>query len=137
MVRALWESVRPKQWAKNIFIFGAVVFDKKLFVPEHFFSTLAAFVMFCLLSSAVYIINDVGDIEKDRQHPVKQNRPDVTNAAFILQRCLSEGIVYLLLRGTASPPNLNNEIPQLRPLPAVRFPPKGVGEFFDKNIWRN
>jgi 4-hydroxybenzoate polyprenyltransferase len=71
----LWESVRPKQWAKNIFIFGAVVFDKKLFVPEHFFSTLGAFVMFCLLSSAVYIINDVGDIEKDRQHPVKQNRP--------------------------------------------------------------
>jgi 4-hydroxybenzoate polyprenyltransferase len=75
MIRALWESVRPKQWAKNIFIFGAVVFDKKLFVPEHFFSTLAAFVMFCLLSSTVYIINDMGDIQKDRQHPVKQNRP--------------------------------------------------------------
>lgn len=67
--------MRPKQWTKNIFVFGALVFDKKLFVPEHFFSTLAACVMFCLLSSMVYIINDLGDIEKDRQHPVKRNRP--------------------------------------------------------------
>lgn len=75
MIKALLQTMRLKQWSKNIFIFGALVFDKKLFVLDHFFRTLAAFVMFCLLSSVVYIINDVGDIEKDRQHPAKRNRP--------------------------------------------------------------
>jgi len=75
MVKALLQTMRPKQWSKNIFIFGALVFDKKLFEPIYFLKTLAAFVMFCLLSSAVYIINDLGDIEKDRQHPVKRHRP--------------------------------------------------------------
>lgn len=75
MVKALLRTMRPKQWIKNIFIFGALVFDKKLFVPDYFLKTLAAFVMFCLLSSTVYIINDLGDIEKDRRHPVKRNRP--------------------------------------------------------------
>ncbi|UCC65047.1 MAG: decaprenyl-phosphate phosphoribosyltransferase [Anaerolineae bacterium] len=75
MVQALLQTMRPKQWAKNIFIFGALVFDKKLFEPAFFLRTLAAFVMFCLLSSTVYIINDLGDIEKDRQHPIKRHRP--------------------------------------------------------------
>lgn len=75
MIKALLQTMRPKQWTKNIFVFGALVFDKKLFEPVYFLRTLAAFVMFCLLSSVVYIINDVGDIEKDRLHPVKRNRP--------------------------------------------------------------
>jgi 4-hydroxybenzoate polyprenyltransferase len=75
MIQALLQTMRPKQWAKNIFVFGALVFDKKLFEPVFFLRTLAAFVMFCLFSSTVYIINDLGDIEKDRQHPVKRNRP--------------------------------------------------------------
>ncbi len=75
MIKALLHTMRPKQWSKNIFIFGALVFDRKLFMPVHFLSVLAACVMFCLLSSAVYIINDLGDIEKDRRHPVKRNRP--------------------------------------------------------------
>ena len=75
MLKDLLQTMRPKQWSKNIFIFGALVFDKKLFVPTYFLKTLGAFVLFCLLSSMVYIINDLGDIEKDRQHPVKRNRP--------------------------------------------------------------
>jgi len=75
MIQALLQTMRPKQWAKNIFIFGALVFDKKLFEPVFFLKTSAAFAMFCLLSSTVYIINDLGDIEKDRQHPIKRYRP--------------------------------------------------------------
>lgn len=75
MIRALLQTMRPKQWTKNIFIFGALVFDKKLFEPVYFLRTLAVFVMFCLLSGAVYIINDLGDVERDRLHPVKRNRP--------------------------------------------------------------
>ena len=75
MLKQLLRTMRPKQWAKNIFIFTALVFDKKLFVPPLILRTLAAFVLFCLLSSSVYLINDLVDIERDRQHPTKRNRP--------------------------------------------------------------
>ena len=75
MFKALLKTMRPKQWIKNVFIFGALVFDNKLFDPAYFLRTLAAFVMFCLVSSTVYIINDLGDIKKDRLHPIKRNRP--------------------------------------------------------------
>jgi 4-hydroxybenzoate polyprenyltransferase len=67
--------MRPKQWPKNVFIFTALVFDEKLFTPAPLLKTIAAFILFCLTSSAVYLINDVADIEKDRQHPTKRLRP--------------------------------------------------------------
>lgn len=67
--------MRPRQWTKNAFVFAALVFDQKLFVPRYLLATLAAFVIFCFLSSAVYIVNDLADVEKDRQHPTKKNRP--------------------------------------------------------------
>ncbi len=75
MLRALLKTMRPKQWSKNIFIFAALVFDQKLFRPMLLGKTIGAFALFCLISSAVYLINDLADIEKDRQHPVKRNRP--------------------------------------------------------------
>lgn len=75
MLRLLLKSMRPKQWTKNVFVWAAVVFDRKLFQPEYLLPTLGAFAIFCLISSAVYLINDLVDIEKDRQHPIKKNRP--------------------------------------------------------------
>ncbi|MBC7250731.1 MAG: decaprenyl-phosphate phosphoribosyltransferase [Anaerolineae bacterium] len=67
--------MRPKQWTKNSVVFAALVFDKKLFVPQLFAKTTAAFFLLCLISSTVYLINDLVDIEKDRQHPRKRLRP--------------------------------------------------------------
>jgi len=67
--------MRPKQWTKNVFVLAALVFDKKLFVPQVLFKALAAFALFCAISSAVYLVNDLADMEKDRQHPAKRNRP--------------------------------------------------------------
>ncbi len=67
--------MRPKQWAKSIFLFTALVFDRKLLRPDAFLRTLAGAVLFSLLASAVYIINDIADIESDRKHPEKRNRP--------------------------------------------------------------
>jgi len=67
--------MRPRQWAKNIFVFAALVFDKQLLKPEAFVRTLVGFALFCLISSAVYIFNDLTDIEADREHPEKRNRP--------------------------------------------------------------
>jgi 4-hydroxybenzoate polyprenyltransferase len=75
MFRLILKTMRPRQWTKNIFIFAALVFDVKLFHLSDFLRTLAGFGLFCIISSAVYIFNDLLDIEADRQHPVKKNRP--------------------------------------------------------------
>ena len=75
MLRSILKTMRPRQWTKNVFVFAALVFDVKLFHLNDFLRTLAGFGLFCIISSAVYIFNDLLDIEADRQHPVKKNRP--------------------------------------------------------------
>ena len=75
MITALIKSMRPRQWPKNVFVFVPLFFDRKLTDPESLLRTLGAFVFFCLMSSAVYMMNDLVDMEKDRQHPTKKYRP--------------------------------------------------------------
>jgi 4-hydroxybenzoate polyprenyltransferase len=67
--------MRPKQWTKSVFIFAALVFDRKLLHAPSLLSTIFTAVLFSLVSSTVYIINDLVDIDKDRQHPTKRDRP--------------------------------------------------------------
>lgn len=74
-MKQLLITMRPKQWTKNLFIFAALLFDLKLFDLTYGVKTVLAFLLFCILSGSVYLINDLTDIEKDRQHPVKRNRP--------------------------------------------------------------
>jgi len=78
--RLLLRTMRPKQWTKNVFVWAALLFDVKLFKPGPFARTLLAFVLFCLVSSVVYIVNDLVDAEKDRQHPDKRDRPLASGA---------------------------------------------------------
>ena len=68
-------ALRPHQWTKNLLVFAAILFSKHLFEPEPFLRALLAFVAFCGLSGAVYLWNDVADIEQDRLHPKKKKRP--------------------------------------------------------------
>ena len=75
MLKALFKTMRPRQWTKNGFVFFALVFDKQLLQLPAFLNTLAGFALFCLISSAVYIFNDLADLEADRQHPEKKKRP--------------------------------------------------------------
>jgi 4-hydroxybenzoate polyprenyltransferase len=75
MLPALIKSLRPKQWAKSIFVFTALVFDRKLTDLDSFIHTLAGAVLFSLIASAVYIFNDIADREADQQHPTKKTRP--------------------------------------------------------------
>ncbi len=79
MLLALLQTMRPRQWTKNALIFAALVFDLQLYPfnrnPAPTLRTLTGFGLLCLLSSTVYLINDLADIEKDRQHPQKRNRP--------------------------------------------------------------
>ncbi|NJN81413.1 MAG: decaprenyl-phosphate phosphoribosyltransferase [Caldilineaceae bacterium] len=74
-LRGLIRTMRPQQWIKNVIIFAALVFDGKLTQPDLFLKTTLMFVAFCLASSSVYIMNDLVDIDKDRQHPRKRLRP--------------------------------------------------------------
>ena len=67
--------MRPKQWAKNIFIFAPLVFDRKLTNIEAMLTTILGAILFSLIASVVYIINDIADVEEDRQHPKKRHRP--------------------------------------------------------------
>ncbi len=75
MLSGIIKSLRPKQWTKNGFIFTALIFDVKLFQPEPLIKTILGFILLCLISGTVYLINDLVDVEKDRQHPIKKNRP--------------------------------------------------------------
>jgi len=75
LLGGLIKTMRPKQWFKNVFVFAPLIFDEKLFQPRYLLPTVAGFVLLCLTSGTVYIINDLADIEKDRNHPKKRNRP--------------------------------------------------------------
>ncbi len=95
-LKALIEAMRPKQWAKNIFVFAPLVFDLKLFHPVYLARTLAGFVLLCLISGAVYLINDLVDADKDRQHPRKRNRP-IASGRLSPRRALMAAILIPLL----------------------------------------
>jgi len=68
-------SLRPSQWTKNLFVFAALLFGQRLLDPTAVLQAITAFVIFCALSGAVYLLNDVADREADRRHPVKMYRP--------------------------------------------------------------
>jgi len=72
---ALLEALRPLQWSKNLFVFTGLVFAGKLSNPGLFLITAAAFLCFCAVSSAAYLLNDLVDVERDRLHPRKRMRP--------------------------------------------------------------
>ena len=96
MLNALLKTMRPRQWTKNIFIFAALVFDKQLLNPVSFWRTLAGFGLFCLISSSVYIFNDLADVEADRQHPEKKNRP-IASGKLSVRAARTAGVVLVLL----------------------------------------
>ncbi|MFM8368364.1 MAG: decaprenyl-phosphate phosphoribosyltransferase [Chloroflexota bacterium] len=96
MLTALFKTMRPRQWTKNVFIFAALVFDKQLFIVDSFLRTLAGFALFCLISSCVYIFNDLADVEADRQHPEKKNRP-IASGKLPVSAAWTAGIVFVIV----------------------------------------
>ena len=73
-------SLRPAQWAKNLILFGGLIFGGKLLQADAVIASTLGFLVFCALSGVVYLVNDVRDIETDRQHPVKCRRPIAAGA---------------------------------------------------------
>ncbi len=95
-MRLLWaivRSLRPRQWAKNLFVFAGLVFSQQLLTPAAW-TALAAFLIFCGLSGAIYLLNDVADAEKDRLHPEKRRRP-IASGALPLRLALGVGVLLI------------------------------------------
>ncbi len=94
--------IRVQQWIKNVFVFVPLLFSHNLFEREYFLITLFAFFVFCLASSAIYVINDLIDIEADRAHPLKKNRP-LPSGAVSKPTAVIIFIVILIIIGVLLP----------------------------------
>ena len=79
----LVKLMRPKHYIKNFLILVSITFDRNLFNPAVLGQVMLGFAAFCLLTSAVYVVNDIRDVESDRQHEVKRNRPIASGAVPI------------------------------------------------------
>jgi len=77
------QLLRPLQWLKNIFVFAPVFFSSNLLKGEYFWPTVVVFASFCLISSSIYCFNDLQDVDADRQHPKKRNRPIASGAVSV------------------------------------------------------
>ena len=71
----LFKETRPRQWLKNLVLFTGLIFSGWLFLPDKFWPVAIGFIIFCLLTGSVYILNDIIDLESDRLHPFKKKRP--------------------------------------------------------------
>ena len=93
LTAALLASLRPRQWVKNLFVFAGVIFSQQLLTPR-VWTALAAFVIFCGLSGAIYLFNDVVDADKDRLHESKRRRP-IASGALPIGTALGFGVLLL------------------------------------------
>jgi 4-hydroxybenzoate polyprenyltransferase len=76
----IMREIRLRQWVKNLFVFGAIVFGGRLFDPDAFWPTVNAFFVFSFAAAFTYVLNDIVDVERDRLHPIKCNRPIASGA---------------------------------------------------------
>ncbi|PIH00797.1 decaprenyl-phosphate phosphoribosyltransferase [Clostridium combesii] len=74
-IKGIIALMRPKQWIKNFFVFAAIIFSGNLTNEIILKNNIITFILFCLTSSTIYILNDIVDLEKDKKHPEKKNRP--------------------------------------------------------------
>jgi len=74
-LRAVARSMRPRHWVKNVLLFGGLVFTDSIFDSTAVLNSLRAFFLFCFAASSVYLLNDIWDVDKDRLHAEKRNRP--------------------------------------------------------------
>jgi 4-hydroxybenzoate polyprenyltransferase len=96
MIAALLVSLRPRQWIKNLLVFAGLIFSQGLRDPWQVGRSVATFVLFCLLSGAIYLVNDVFDAERDRSHPLKRHRP-VASGRLPARIALGTGLGLIVL----------------------------------------
>jgi 4-hydroxybenzoate polyprenyltransferase len=92
----LIRSIRPAQWTKNLIVFAGLLFGRRLFNVDATLTAIAAFAIFCALSGAMYLVNDVFDRDSDRRHPLKAQRPVASGALPASTALAGAGILAAL-----------------------------------------
>ena len=87
-LKNILKLMRIKHYLKNGLIFLPLIFNSQLFEIKPLLMTIYGFISFCLISSAVYVINDIKDVEKDKMHKIKKNRPIASGAVSIKEATL-------------------------------------------------
>src|SRR3989344_418157 len=93
---SLFKAVRPRQWLKNLAVFTPIIFTGQLFHPLLFWVSVKAFLVFCTISSANYLFNDIMDAPHDRRHPFKRLRPIASGALPISMAATISAILLLI-----------------------------------------
>lgn len=93
MLTDIFKCLRPKQWVKNVFVFGPVVFSHQFLYTEALLKSLLAFAIFCCTASALYIFNDIWDKKSDAEHPTKKHRPITSGKISIF---MAWGVIVIL-----------------------------------------
>lgn len=94
MLKSILKEMRLHQWIKNTFVLIPLVFDRQLFSIEPLFRTIMGFFLFCFVSSSVYLINDIMDVDADRKHPKKKFRP-IASGALPIQIAIIAAIILV------------------------------------------
>lgn len=95
MAAGLFETLRPHQWVKNLFVLAPIFFAQRYDEPDRLALAVAAAGLFCLAAGSVYLINDIFDVEEDRQHPVKKNRPIPSGQLPVPVARVAAGVISL------------------------------------------
>jgi 4-hydroxybenzoate polyprenyltransferase len=101
MLKFILISMRPKQWTKNLILFAGIVFAQKLSDTPLLIRSALAFVIFCLISGAIYLINDIADIQEDRQHPRKKKRPIASGKLSVPNASVAAAILVVISNAVA------------------------------------
>ena len=101
LIKNLLIAIRPKQWTKNLLLFAGIIFSGHFLDVNLLIRSFGGFVIFCLLSGAVYLINDIYDINSDRAHPIKKNRP-IASGVLPVPAALSFAILFSIISIIAS-----------------------------------
>lgn len=96
MLKEILISMRPKQWYKNLVIFIGIAFSLNLLNINLWITVISAFIIFCLISGSIYLINDVLDIGKDRKHPKKSKRP-IASGSLKTSSAILFAILFVIL----------------------------------------
>jgi len=95
MLKELMITMRPKQWYKNLILFISIIFSHNILNLEMWSIVIPAFLIFCIISGGEYIVNDILDIEKDKKHPKKQNRP-IASGRLKQNHALISAIIFII-----------------------------------------
>jgi len=128
-LRSLLKLARPKQWVKNFFLFAPLIFSKHLFDWSYVSMALLGFAVFSVLSSVVYVMNDITDREADRLHPTKRNRPLASGAVSVGQASAFAAVLFVVVVLLASTLPLKFQI-----LAAVYFVINTLYSFWLKRV---